>query len=193
MDACNIFQMPSKQYLIQTNEHLLKSWRTAQQALLSDIGQVSSRAISTGGASAACLDGPKNLKYLRDQTQQMSSALGFTTESTCCSLWQYYKAHITWTRHWSTAVPVPGEISSHFEYESDMFLCNTLLTSWHNQFNISEICARTWRCWDTMCRGCQHLKTFLGSFQGCLLQSGSYSFPYSNARQCVLHFTAISC
>ena len=111
-DTCNIFQMLSKQYLIQTNEHQLKSWHWAQQALLSAVSQVSPRAMSTGGASAACPGGPKTLKYLRDQTQQTSSTLGFTTKSMCCSLWQVYKTHVMWMHLWSTAVPALGEIPS---------------------------------------------------------------------------------
>lgn len=149
MDVGKVFQMLWNQYLIQTNEHQLKSWHTAQQVLLSIISQVSPRATYTGGASAVCPERPKNLKYLRDQTQQNSSTSGFTTESMCYSLWQDYKTHVTWKCHWSTAVSVAGEISSHSEHHRDVFLCNTFLTSWHNAFSISEIHARTWRCWDT--------------------------------------------
>lgn len=153
MDTHNNFQMPSKQYLTETSEHQLESWHTAQAALLPAVSQASPRA-----TSAACLDGHGSLKYI----QQNSSTLGFTIESRCCSLWLHDIRNLSTPLEHSCA-GTRGEISGHSEHESDVFPWNTFLNFWHNQFIISEIHARTWRCWDTVCRSCQHEKIILFS------------------------------
>lgn len=65
----------------------------------------------------------------------------------------------------------------------------TVFISWHYQFNIPEICSRTWNCWDMVCRSCQHLKTILSSFQDCSLQTNIHPLLYGHDRQRRLHFT----
>lgn len=160
MDTHNNFQMPSKQYLTETSEHQLESWHTAQVALLPAVSQAEPRlqevqvlhvwrdagGWSTSGTKSSKIPAPWALlqkQVLQSLTSVNTHNLSTALEHSCASTHR--------------------ETDSHSEHESDVLLWNTFLNYWHNQFIISEIHARSWRCWDTVCRSCQHEKIILFS------------------------------
>lgn len=150
MDTQNNFQMPSKQYLEESSEHQLESWHPASpSALLPAVCQADSHVCRR---CKCCMSGwTRGFEAHQGPNPAKLRCLGLHYgKQAVKSLTGLHNTHnLSIPPEHSCASP-RGETASHSEHESDVFLWNTFLNYWHNQFIISEIHVRTWRCWDSV-------------------------------------------
>lgn len=97
------------------------------------------------------------------------------------------------THHWSTTVSIPWEIPDPLNRNLTSSRVRLFwLPGITNLIFLKYMQGLEGVGTQTVCRRWQHLETFLGCFQVCSLQTDIHSSPYSNNKQCVLHFTGVT-